>query len=66
MVPVDELRKENCAIKGLSDVLSNLVSNRSLRTDIVFCEMPGRFRDGVDEHLKQETRPIYPELFPIL
>lgn len=62
MVPVDELRKENDAIKDLSDVLSNLISNQSLRTNTVFCELLGRFRDKLDEHLKHEARSIYPEL----
>ena len=66
MVPVDELRKENDAIKDLSDVLSNLVSNQSLRTNSMFCEMLARFRDKLDEHLKHEARSIYPELLPIL
>lgn len=62
MIPIDELRKENDEIKDLSDVLSNLVSDQSLRTNTVFCELLQRFRDKLDNHLKHEARSIYPEL----
>ena len=62
MIPVEELRKENDEIKDLSNVLSNLVSDQSLRTNAVFCELLNRFREKLDEHLKHEARSIYPEL----
>ncbi|MCK5002167.1 MAG: hemerythrin domain-containing protein [Gammaproteobacteria bacterium] len=62
MIPVEELRKENDEIKDLSSVLSNLVSDQSLRTNAVFCELLERFRNKLDDHLKHEARSIYPEL----
>ena len=62
MIPVEELRNENDEIKDLSDVLSNLVSDQSLRTNTVFCELLQRFRSKLDAHLKHEARSIYPEL----
>ncbi|MDH5613219.1 MAG: hemerythrin domain-containing protein [Gammaproteobacteria bacterium] len=62
MIPVEELRNENDEIKDLSNVLSNLVSDPSLRTNTVFCELLQRFRDKLDIHLKHEARSIYPEL----
>ena len=62
MVPIEELRSENDAIKDLSDVLSNLVSNHTLRTNAVFCELLQRFHENLDSHLKHEARSIYPEL----
>ena len=62
MISAEELRKENDEIKDLSDVLSSLVSNQSLRTNSVFCELLQRFHDKLDNHLKHEARSIYPEL----
>lgn len=62
MIPVEELRNENDEIKDLSDVLSNLVSDQSLRTNTIFCELLQRFRDKLDDHLKHEARSIYPNL----
>ena len=62
MIPVEELRNENDEIKDLSDVLANLVSDQSLRTNGVFCELLQRFQSKLDNHLKHEARSIYPEL----
>ena len=62
MIPIEELRSENDAIKDLSDVLSNLVANQTLRTNTVFCELLQRFHERLDSHLKHEARSIYPEL----
>lgn len=62
MIPVEELRSENDAIKDLSNVLSNLVTNHSLRTNSIFCELLQRFQDKLDAHLKHEARSIYPTL----
>ena len=62
MIPVEELRKENDEIKDLSDVLSGLISNSSLRSNDIFCELLERFQNKLDEHLKHEARSIYPEL----
>ena len=62
MTLVEELRKENDEIKELSDVLSNLVANQSLRTNTVFCELLQRFHNKLDSHIKHEARSIYPEL----
>ena len=62
MIPVEDLRKENDEIKDLSDVLSGLVSNQSLRTNSVFCELLQRFHTKLENHLKHEARSIYPEL----
>ena len=62
MIPIEELRSENDAIKDLSDVLSCLVSNQTLRTNSVFCELIQRFHEKLDSHLKHEARSIYPEL----
>lgn len=62
MVPVEELRYENNEIKELSDVLYGLVSNSSLRSNAIFCELLERFQNKLNEHLKHEARSIYPEL----
>ncbi|MDH5387504.1 MAG: hemerythrin domain-containing protein [Gammaproteobacteria bacterium] len=62
MIPVEELRKENNEIKDLSEVLSGLISNSSLRNNDVFCELLERFQNKLDQHLKHEARSIYPEL----
>lgn len=59
---VEELRGENIEIKELSDVLSNLVTQQSLRTNTVFCELLQRFQSKLDSHLKHEARSIYPNL----
>ena len=62
MMPVEELRKENDEINDLSNVLSNLISDQSLRNNPVFCGLLERFRSKLDSHLKHEARSIYPEL----
>ncbi|MDH5764805.1 MAG: hemerythrin domain-containing protein [Gammaproteobacteria bacterium] len=62
MIPVEELRNENDAIKDLSNVLSNLVTDQSLRTNTIFCELLHRFQEKLDAHLKHEARSIYPQL----
>lgn len=59
---VEELKNENYEIKELSVLLSNLISNQSLRTNSVFCELLQRFQNNLDNHLKHEARSIYPEL----
>jgi len=59
---VEELNNENNEIKELSLLLSELISNQSLRTNSVFCELLQRFQDKLDNHLKHEARSIYPEL----
>lgn len=59
---IEELRNENDEIQELSDVLSILISNHSLRTNRIFCELLTRFQDKLDNHLKHEARSIYPEL----
>ncbi len=62
MIPVDELRKENNEIKDLSEVISSLISNPSLHSNVVFCDLLKRFQKKLDEHLMHEARSIYPEL----
>lgn len=62
MIPTEALRNENNEITELSSVLSNLVTDQSLRTNTIFCELLQRFQNKLDEHLKHEARSIYPEL----
>lgn len=59
---IEELRNENDEIQELSDVLSILISNHTIRTNRIFCELLKRFQDKLDSHLKHEARSIYPEL----
>lgn len=59
---IEELRNENDEINELSDVLSILISNHTMRTNRIFCELLKRFQDKLDNHLKHEARSIYPEL----
>ena len=59
---IEELRNENDEINELSDVLSILISNHTMRTNRIFCELLKRFQDKLDNHLKHEARSIYPEI----
>lgn len=59
---VEELKNENNEIKELRTLLTDLVSNQSLRNNSVFCELIQRFQNKLDDHLKHEARAIYPEL----
>jgi len=43
-------------------VLHSLVSDASLVSNNVFCELLERFQGRLDDHLKHEARSIYPEL----
>lgn len=62
MIPTKALKNENNEIMELISVISNLVTDQSLRTNTIFCELLQRFQDKLDEHLKHEARSIYPEL----
>jgi hypothetical protein len=59
---IEELTYENNEIKELSVLLTDLISNPSMRTNSVFCELIQRFQEKLDSHLKHEARTIYAEL----
>ena len=59
---VEELRFENNEIKELADVLADLISNSSMRTNSIFCELLRRFQEKLDSHLKHEARSLYADL----
>ncbi|MDH5601195.1 MAG: hypothetical protein OEY78_07825 [Gammaproteobacteria bacterium] len=59
---VEELIAENNEIKELSTVLEDLISNPSMRTNSIFCELLQRFQNKLGSHLKHEARSIYSDL----
>ena len=59
---IEELQNENAEIKELCDVLSKLISDESLCTNKVFCELLLRLQDKVNDHLRHESRSVYSEL----
>ena len=62
MIPVEELREENDHIEDMINILSNLVTIPTLRTNAIFCELLQRFHDLLEGHIRHEARSIYPQL----
>ena len=62
MVPVNEFREENQEISDLSAVLITLLSNESVVTNPVVCELFDRFHDKLGAHLSHEDRSAYGDL----
>ena len=62
MVPVNEFREENREISDLSAVLGTLLSNESVITNPVVCELFDRFHGKLGAHLNHEDRCAYGDL----
>ena len=62
MVPVNEFREENKEISDLSAVLITLLTNESVITNPVVCELFDRFHGKLGAHLNHEDRTAYGEL----
>lgn len=62
MIPLEEFEKENKEITDLCEVLSKLVQDHALRSNLVVCELFDRFMSRVNEHIAHEDRVIYGDL----
>ena len=62
MIAIDKLKQENQYILELKSVLSELIDNKELLTNPVFCDLLDRFGSSVQVHLDHEDRTVYSEL----